>query len=247
MVCGPLGGDDLGDSGLGGAAREQHQQVDSALGGRGGRLRVDAALEALGRLGGELVAAGGTGDDDGVEVRGLDDDLGGARGGPVVGDLGLGSAHDAREPDGAAVVGDDQVLGVQDALGAVEGGELLAGLGAADADGALDARAVVGVQRLAQLEHHVVGDVHGERDRAHARLLQAALEPDRGARLGVEAGDRAGGEAVAGGRVGDLDGVAVAVGRRDVQQGRVAQRQAVGGGQLAGDAAHGQAVAAVGG
>ena len=245
--------DDLGDAGLGRAAREQHEQVDGALGGGRRGLRVDAALEALGRLGGQLVAARGAGDGHRVEVRGLDDDVGGARdhaGLGVrdgVGDLGVGAAHHTGEADGAPAVGDDQVRGVQLALGAVEGGEQLALLGPADPDGSLDPGAVVGVQRLAELDHHVVGDVDGERDRTHAGLLQPALEPDRRAGLGVEAGHGARGEAVAADRVGDLHRVAVGVGRGHVEQGRVAQRQTVGDGGLAGDAAHRQAVAAVGG
>ena len=36
---------------------------------------------------------------------------------------------------------------------------------------------LVSVQRLPDLHHHVVGDVDGERDRPHAGLLQAALQP----------------------------------------------------------------------
>lgn len=124
-------GEDLGDPGLGGAAREQHQQVDGALRGGCRGLRVDAPFEALGRLGGQLVAARGAGDGDRVEVRGLDDDLGGGPGLVMIGDLGVGAAHDTREADGPAVVGDDQIVGVQHPLGTVEGGELLVRRGAA--------------------------------------------------------------------------------------------------------------------
>ncbi len=80
----------------------------------------------------------------------------------MVGDLGVGAAHDAGQADRTAVVGDDEVLGVQLPLDAVEGDDLLALLRAAHADGALDLVAVVGVQRLAELHHHVVGDVDGE-------------------------------------------------------------------------------------
>ena len=49
--------------------------------------------------------------------------------------------------------------------------------------------AVEGVQRLAELEHHVVGDVDGERDRPHAALHEPRLQPDRARRRRVEAGD----------------------------------------------------------
>ena len=212
--------------------------ADAACGSTPRSKRLDASEDSLWR---RAVRAMETR----VEVRGLDDDVGGAGVGVVVGDLGVGAAHDAREADRAAVVGDHQVLGVERALDAVEGGELLALLGPAHADRALDEGAVVGVQGLAELQHHVVGDVDGERDRAHARLLQPALQPDRGAGLGVETGDRARGEAVAADRVGDLDRVAVRVRRGHVEQRRVAQRQAVRDGGLAGHAAQRQAVAAV--
>lgn len=74
-----------------------------------------------------------------------------------------------------------------------------------------------------------------------------APQPDRGARLRVETGDRTGGEVVAAERVGHLDGVAELVRPRYVEQGRVAQRHPVGDGGLAGDAAQREAVAAVGG
>lgn len=78
-------------------------------------------------------------------------------------------------------------------------------------------------------------------------LLQSTLQPDRrlGARVDADHGARH--EAVAAHRVGDLDQVAERVGRRHVQQRRVGQRQPVRGGGLAGDPAHRQAVAAVGG
>ncbi len=238
-------GGDVGDTGLGGTAGDQHQQVDGALRGGAGGLRVDAALEALGRLGGQLVPLGTAGDGDRVEVRRLDDHLGGARTGGRVEDLGGGAAHDAGQADRAAVVADQQVLGGQRALDAVEGGQALARLGPADRDRAGHALLVVGVQRLAHLQHHVVGDVDSERDRADARLLQPALEPDRGLGGRVDADHGAGHEAVAAGRVVDLHQVAEGVGRRHVEQCRVGQRQPVRGGGLAGDAAHGQAVAAV--
>ena len=47
------------------------------------------------------------------------------------------------------------------------------------------------MQRLAQLEHHVVGDVDQRRDRALARALQAPLHPGRRRRRGVHVADHA--------------------------------------------------------
>ena len=83
--------------------------------------RVDAALVALARLGGELVAPAGAEHRHGVPVRGLDQH---ARGG--LGHLGGLAAHDATEADDPGVVGDDEVLGRERAVVAVERGEALA-------------------------------------------------------------------------------------------------------------------------
>ena len=44
-------------------------------------------------------------------------------------------------------------------------------------DGAFEQSVVVGVQRLAQLEHHVVGDVDDRRNRTDAAALEALLHP----------------------------------------------------------------------
>ena len=49
----------------------------------------------------------------------------------------------------------------------------IAGLGTAHGDGAFELVSVVAVQRRAEFQHHVVGDVHGQRDGAHAGQLQA--------------------------------------------------------------------------
>ena len=85
------------------------------------QLGVDAALEPLGRLAGQLVPARGAGDRDRVEVRGLDEQVGRRRA-----DLAVPAAHDGRETDGpgtahpVGAVGDEQVLGVERAVDVVE-------------------------------------------------------------------------------------------------------------------------------
>jgi len=103
------------------------------------------------------VAAGRPGDDDGREVRRLQQDRRRHRA-----DLGRAAAHHAGERDRTAAVGDEQVLGVERAVLAVQGGQPLPRLRPADHDLALQRVEVEGVQRLPQLEHHRVGDVDGE-------------------------------------------------------------------------------------
>jgi hypothetical protein len=95
------------------------------LGGAGqrddGHLRVDAALEALGRLAGQPVPAGGAG-----HARSAPSARPRAARRSCRPDLGGGAAHDRGQPDRAGVVGDQQVVGRQLPRGAVEGGQLLA-------------------------------------------------------------------------------------------------------------------------
>ena len=101
-----------------------------------------------------------------VEVRGLDEDVG-----RRAGDLGGRTAHDAGDGQRLlAAVGDEQVLGVQRALDVVERRELLATARPADDDRAATAgRRSKACSGWPSGEHDVVGDVDGERDRAHAR------------------------------------------------------------------------------
>ena len=103
-------------------------------------------------------------------------------------------------------------------------------------DRALQPGAVVGVQRLAELEHDVVGDVDGQADRAHARPARAGAAARRArARsasrpVTVRATKRsqpAGSSTRTGWPSGD---------GRHVEQARVGQRQPEGRRGLAGDA-----------
>ena len=178
---------------------------------------------------------------DGVPVRRLDQHVAGR-----VRHLGRLAAHDAAEADDPRVVGDDKVLARQGPLGAVQRGHPLALDGPADPDRALQLVEVVAVDRATGLEHDVVGDVHGERDRAHAGVDDAFDHPGRRGRGRVEAGDRPGHEDGATDRVVDVDLVAVGVRLRHVAQRRVVEGRVEGQRRLAGDAAQGEPVGAVG-
>ena len=87
----------------------------------------------------------------------------------------LGAAHDAADGHRTGSVGDHQHVGIQSALGSVERGHPLPGrarrmmmVGRPPA-GSLPKQLVVErMQRLADLQHDIVGDVHDVADRAHA-------------------------------------------------------------------------------
>ena len=150
-----------------------HEVGDASRGDERDR-RVDTALEAPRRLGRQLVPPRRAGDRHGVEGRGLDEHVAGARS-----HLGRAAAHDAGETDRTRLVGDEQVLGVERAHLAVERLELLARRRAAHRDAALQPVEVVAVDRLAELEHHVVRDVDQDAERADAGEREPRDHPRR--------------------------------------------------------------------
>ena len=155
------------------------------------------------------------------------------------------AAHDAAEADDAGVVGDDEVLGRQRPVRAVESGQPLSLGGTADPDRALQLVGVVAVDRATELEHHVVGDVDGQRDRALAREGEPLRHPVRRRGTRVDAADHASHEHRAALGVVDDDGVALVVGRGDLTLGRVGVRRVVGQCRLAGNATQRERVGAV--
>ena len=137
------------------------------------------------RLGAEGEPLGRAPDAHRVEHGALDDDVAGR-----VRDLAVGAAHDAGDADRALRIGDEQRVVGQGAGHVVQRLELLPGGGAADDDrraavgAGVDRGGVERVDRLAQLEHHVVRGVDDVADRALARREEAHLDavrrrPDR--------------------------------------------------------------------
>ncbi len=131
--------------------------------------------------------AGRARDRDLVEVRSLHQHV--RRG---VADLGRRPTHDPGQAEHAAAgscgrVGDQQVLGVQGTVDVVERREALARRGPAHHDRRRDLGQVVRVERLPEVEHHVVRDVDRQRDGPHAGALEAVLHPGRRGRGRVDA------------------------------------------------------------
>ncbi|MCY1006056.1 hypothetical protein OV079_10885 [Nannocystis pusilla] len=136
---------------------------------------VDAALEAVARVGGVAVATGGRADPRRREPGRLEQQVVRARVHHR-----LRAAHHAGEGLRRAGVGDHQVVGRQQLLRAVERGHRLVALGPADHHPALgQAIAVERVQRLAALHQHEVGHVDDVADRPQADAVQADPHPQR--------------------------------------------------------------------
>ena len=92
--------------------------------------------------------------------------------------------------------------------------ELLAGLWQAHMDRPREFGIVEGVQRLTEFEHHVVGDVNQEGNRADAAALDAPLHPLRRRGAGIDAADDA--AAVARARSGGIEHHLARVGQRSL-------------------------------
>src|SRR5699024_6243123 len=145
-----------------------------AVGGEVDDGRVNPFFEPGRGFGSEPQAARCPVDRTRSEPGHLQEDVGGFRT-----DLRTGAAHDAGDALGTVLPVDYQeVLGGQRTFGAVEGGDPLP-LASVPHPEARTSQAgqIVGVVRLPQLEHHVVGDVDDNVYRSHPELDQAVPEP----------------------------------------------------------------------
>ncbi len=141
-------------------------------------LAVHAALEPVGRLAVQLVPAAHLGRAAGIEMSGFNHQVG--RG---LVDLGGQAAHGPGHGDRPGGIGDQDVLRVQGPDHVVQGLQPLPRAGSPHHDLAGQLGPVERVQRLAELQHQVVGHVHGERYRPQAAPGQPDLHPQRGAGL----------------------------------------------------------------
>ena len=136
---------------------------------------VDASLEAIRGVGAEPVPPRARADPRGREPCGLEQDVGGAG----VDHRGR-AAHDAGDRLGVPGVGDDEVAWVERPLDAIEGAQALALTRAPDHHPALgQPLAVEGVQRLAVLHQHEVGDIDDVGDRPETEAMHTDPQPQR--------------------------------------------------------------------
>ena len=227
--------------GAGAAAHHLQHQRGGALERVARQLRIHAALEAVRGVGVQADAARAADDGRRREVRAFKEHAGGG-----VGDARIPAAHHARQRHRALAVGDHQEAVVERGLAFVEQLEGFAGAAAAYADRARQRVGVKGVHRLAQFEHHVVGDVHQRADRAQAGALEALGHPQRRTCGGVHAFDdpAAVARAVGAGVQGHVQrGLAGDGGFGDFQRIDLGRQRR---GHVEGHAAHAEAVGAVG-
>jgi hypothetical protein len=163
-------------------------------------------------------------------------------------DLGALAAHDAGDRGRPVGVIDDEHLVVERADLAVERGDLLAVLRAAhDEPRARHAIEVEGVQRAADQQHRVVGDVDDVVDGPLARGHEARLQPRRRRPDGdVLEGARREARAQVGRLDDDLGAGDLAGGAEVLRPRRRCQRRSGGGVDLARDAVDAEAIGAVG-
>ena len=161
------------------------QEVRGAARGQVGDALVHASDVARARLARQPQFRGRRLRGNGIEERAFEKNARRSRR-----DAGVFAAHDARDGLRMVRVANDEHRGVEFPLHAVKRDDGLALVRLADNDGAVFERPVVkGVQRLAELQHHVVRDVHGEVDRANATEFQPLRHPVGRGDVGRHLGD----------------------------------------------------------
>src|SRR5207302_5284524 len=121
------------------------------------------------------------------------------------GNFAVGAAHHAADALGmrAVTIADHANAGLESAFDAIEGARFFSGLGFAYDDAMIaNFVVVVGVQRVAQFEHDVIGDIHDITDAGNAGGFEALAQPWRGG-LNLYAANYTRGEAAA--EFGGLD------------------------------------------
>ena len=132
-----------------------------------GQLRVHAPLVTMGSIGVQAIVARPPGHQLRGKKRGLEEEVTGLRT-----DTAALSAHDACHGKGFLVIRDDQSVWCQRTLLTIEQRDALIGLGLSYPYAALQRVEIKGMQRLAELEHHVIGDIYHRIDRPNASTAQ---------------------------------------------------------------------------
>ena len=156
------------------ATSDFQQQASGALHGFTGQLPVNATLVAMRSVGVQAVGTCLAGNGNLIEERRFEEHITGGRGNTAV-----LAAHDTGDRQCTSVVSDDQRIATQADFLTIKQNQLLALFSHAHTNAAIDFGEIKSVQRLTQLEHHVVGDVDRSVDAAHVGAAQTFNHPQR--------------------------------------------------------------------
>src|SRR6185369_6844325 len=155
-------------------------QLGTTLAGPIADARIGAAFEAIARFAAEAELFAGATDISRQKISALDEYIDG-----LLVDLRVRAAHDTGQGDAFLFVGNQQHFARERAVLVVERLEFFLIGGATNDDGGLiilafgDEMIVERMQRLADFEHDVVGDVDNVVDAADADLFQSGPQPIR--------------------------------------------------------------------
>ena len=155
-----------------------NQQLNRTLSSRSLNLRIHATLKTLRGLRNQLVTASSTSHRHLIETSRLHQNAGGR-----IGHLSRGATHHTGKTNHAGIISNDNILGVQSTLNTIQGHQLLASSGATHHNLTLNLVSIVEVQRLTGLQHHVVRNIHRQRQRTHTRQTQTRRHPRRNRRV----------------------------------------------------------------
>ena len=170
----------------GAAAAAIEDQLRRALDGACASREIDPAFETIAGVARETETPR-LALDDGRIPEGAFEQHAGRR----IADPGVLAAHDAGEAQRLFRIGDEQQIELEVERLLVQERELFAGLREAHDDRTFEQLIVVGVQRLPQFEHHVVGDVDDRRNGTNPAAFEAPLHPGRRLRSGIDCLDDA--------------------------------------------------------
>ena len=222
------------------ATDDIEQQACRSLGRTLLQFIIDATLEAVGGFRVQSVLAGTSGNRQGREEGAFQQDVAGFRT-----NARMFAAHDARQCQGALVIGNQQSIVTQLNGLAIEQRNLLACHSHPHPNALMQLGQIERMQRLPQLQHHVVGHIHHRVDAAHAGPAQALLHPDRCRTAQVHIANDAPDITRAGIRRFHLNVKAVGMYCRNRRNLRRRQRQPIEHAHFAGETGHTQTVAAV--
>ena len=225
------------------AAAEIEDHPRRELDADGCERRIDAALEAVTRVGIDAELASRPRGPLGVEPGGFDEDVDRLRRAS-----GAHPADDAADGLGALLVADQRFAAVEGVGLAVERRQPLAGTGEADGDRAVQLVGIEDMQRPVAVVGNEIGDVDQRRDRPEADGAEPVLQPLRRGAV-PDAADQAADEERAGlaGNVGgEIDADRAGFDSCDGLHFGRAQLAEAARGEIAGDAGHAEGVGPVG-